>query len=692
MTLFDYLKKIDPDTLGKYLDDVFILTYEEGIELTYIYVKKLINRISAEKTLKLRWSKLNQKYKKAFLDNERIHLFRTCTGSGKTVTSVLWVKFIVQLSRKIEGFVILSAEYEHGTNEIERLLMNYGNRMDYIRFEGKNRLCKELKTPINKRGITIEYLMKNGISIMPFCENVCLSRSTCVYMGNCETVIAPIERGGIKNWIGVQHQLGNFLPIYLHHVGDIILVIDEDFTDAIKSHFIIGIPLIRKCKQFLKMVLEKEKIKLKDIGYNVFVTELLSLFEEFDRGIYDIGKEMDYDTICEMFDKIGEAKGLGRTYLDNINKCAYKYVKKELIQPFRFIFSNICSFIDNYALEMLYDYEIEDGHLEEWIRSAFYKKQEKMELTFLYYDKYVLIKLFGKENVRKIIINDATADKLILSYIIGDLEPIIEHNEDWIYENCEIRQLRKQVYDDRIRATRYALYPKSSFYHEATFNFLIKDLFAILDRHPKETILVVARDIKPELIKFALGYSLSEYIYNLKGTRIIFEEYPLSATNIYSDINIVVLLGRPDLPRAVIKRQGDLMGISPEIYRDLYTRNQMQQAMGRIFRGTKEKFVYILSGFNVKIKSKTIVYKSHSDLQKSLKEEIVKIKEAILKKKNIKLIKLHINKKKFLTNLECQKLFSITEYKATKMLSNLIKEKLLTTKRGKHNKILYFLK
>ncbi len=673
--IFHFLKNINPHELEKYLDDFWELSYEEGIELTYIYVKKLIKRISVEKEVKTRWIRLNEKYRKAFMDNERIHLFRTCTGSGKTVTSVLWVKFLIQLSDKIEGFVILSAEYEHGTNEIERIMLKHGNATKYVRFEGKNRLCKELSTVINKRGVTIEGLMKKGISIMPYCEDACISRSTCVYLGNCETVIAPIERGGIKNWIGVQHQLGNFLPIFLHHVGDIILIIDEDFTDAIKSHFLISIPLIHKCRQFLKMVLEKEKIKLQsDIAYNAFVKEMLSVFEEFERGIFDVGKKMNYEKLCESFDKINEAKGTDSLYLNRLNKCAFKYVKNELIEPFNFVFSRMCNFIDNYSLELLYDLEIEVGHIEQWIRSAFYKKQDKMLLTFLYYDKYVLIKLFGKDNIRKIIINDATANKLILKYIIGDQEPIIEHNEDWMYEKCEIRQLKKQVYDNRIKTTRYALYPKSSFYHKRTFDFLMDDLFAIIDRHPEETILVVARDIKPKHIKFADGYSLSEYIYNLKGTRVIFEDYPLSATNIYSDINIVVLLGRPELPRAVIKRQGDLMGISPEIYRDIYSRNQMEQAMGRIFRGNKQKYVYILSGFEVKKNVSIISYKSHSDLQKKLNNEQEQIEK---KKESIKIereLMDYLNKYKEITTKEYLNLIKVSYYKAQTLLKSFLKQ------------------
>ena len=106
-TIFKILKQINPLKLDEYLEDSWQLSYKEGIELTHHYIKKIIIGIPVDKNIKNRWLILNDKYRDAFLSNVRIHIFRTFTGSGKTVTSIMWAKFLTQLSSKIEGFVVL---------------------------------------------------------------------------------------------------------------------------------------------------------------------------------------------------------------------------------------------------------------------------------------------------------------------------------------------------------------------------------------------------------------------------------------------------------------------------------------------------------------------------------------------------------------------------------------------------------
>ncbi|KKN44920.1 hypothetical protein LCGC14_0688380, partial [marine sediment metagenome] len=134
--IFKILKEIDPLTLNNYTDDLWRLSKEEGIELTYIYVKKLINIIPTDKKSKDRWHKLNEKIRNIFLSHTRIHILRTNPGTGKTVTTIMWAKFLTILSPKIEGFVVLSTEYKHGTDEIERIIIKHGNQVNYVKFEG----------------------------------------------------------------------------------------------------------------------------------------------------------------------------------------------------------------------------------------------------------------------------------------------------------------------------------------------------------------------------------------------------------------------------------------------------------------------------------------------------------------------------------------------------------------------------
>ncbi|KKK82233.1 hypothetical protein LCGC14_2805440, partial [marine sediment metagenome] len=404
--------------------------------------------------------------------------------------------------------VVLSAEYEHGTDEIERIIVKHGNQVDFVRFEGKNRLCTQLNTKINKKGITIGILMKNGISISRYCENECKELKTCEYKCNCAQVIAPVEKGGIKNWIGVQHQIGYFLPIFMFHVGDIILVIDENFSDAIKEHHRYGIPLLNNNLNFLTKVL-KELNPNVDENYRYFVREFKKLLETFIKYIRMQLTELNYEIIGDILDNIDDSKGTDDNYTNKLNEQAFVYIKNGKIKPFKFIFGEICNFIDNY--EELLNSNYED--IDNWMKASFYKKQEKYEITFLYYDKCKLGGLFNRDNLAKLIINDATANKIELSYLIGDKEPIVEHNEDWMYENCEFHQLNKRVNTKKDR--RYAHYPKTSFMFEKTFFYLMGDLKVILERHKDEKVLVVARDINGKDIKFNGEIDLSDYIYTL---------------------------------------------------------------------------------------------------------------------------------------------------------------------------------
>ena len=704
LTILEQLKKINPLKLDEYLVDYFLLTYEEGIELTHYYVRKLINRILIDNTIKNRWLILNDKYRDAFLSSTRIHIFRTFTGSGKTVTSVMWVKFLTQLSSKIEGFVVLSSEYEHGTDEIEKIIVKHGNQVDYIRFEGKSRLCTQLYTKINKNGTTIRTLMKNGISIKKYCENKCPEYKTCIYIGNCQRIIKPIEQGGIKNWIGVQHQIGHFLPIFMYHVGDIIVVIDESFSDAIKEHHIYSKPLLTKNLEFLNKVIKDLKPNV-DENYRYFVEQFKMLLETFIRSLFKHLTELNYDKIGDILDNIDDSKGIDNQYIGKLNEQAFDYIKTGKMSPFKFIFGEICNFIDNYEELLSSNFE----NIEEWMRASFYKKQNKFEISFLYYDKCKLSALFNRDNLSKLIINDATANKLELSYLIGDKEPVIEHNEDWMYENCEFHQLKKPIhhYKDILTnkldsSRKYAHYVKSSMLYKNTFFHLINDLKAILERHKNEKVLVVAREIgeKKKDIKILEyingGIKLSDYIYTLGYNNVLFEDYPLSATNIYSDVNIVVLLGKPDLPNAVIKRQSALIGIEPRIYRDdIYSRRNMIQAIGRVLRGNNHKYVYILSGFDLKLNRPVKTYKSHTDLRNSLLSEIKIIEKKKEEKNEIDTLLKHIKRSKFITIKECEKLFTISEYKAKKLLENfenkkiLTKGKLQTNQKGR-TKIIYY--
>ncbi len=707
---FYQLKNINPLELDSYLEDIIILSKEEAIELTYIYIKKLIKEIKASKKEKDRWLKLNDEYRKAFLSIPRIHLFKTNTGSGKTVTSVMWIKFLTKLSSKIEGFVVLSPEYEHGTEEVEKIIKKFGQHYkhneDYVKIEGQKRLCKELKTQINDVGVTIGDLLGNGISITEFCENECSIYNVCNYIGNRKTILASKDKGGIKNWIGVHRQISYIIPIFLINVGDILVIIDENFTNAIKEHYEYNVPLLRNNVEFLTEMLKELKSDV-DKNYRYFLEDFKKLLEIFMQTIYKV-KQPDYELINDILDNINTTKGTDNAYIEMLNEQAYKLIKKGGIKPFKFIFSEICNYIDNYS-NFLRSYK-EEGNYEEvynWLKACFYRK--KFQISFLYYDKYKLGLIMGKDNLIKLIINDATANKYTLEYLLEDKEPVVEHIEEWEYENAEYHQLKKRVNynprkEDIGKNKEYAYYPKSSFLFKKTFFYLINNLKVILEKHKDEQVLVVAREIgkkKNELNKLKHingGIKLSDYILSNavnKYDNVLFDDYPLSGTNKYSDINVIVILGRPELPKAVINRESTLIRKDPEKFRNEFSRSSIIQAIGRIMRGNNHKYVYLLTGFSLepdlKLKKPIKTYKSHTDFQNSLLAEIKITNKKKEKENKINVLLKYIKKNKFITSKKYAEIHSFSPEYARKKLNQLVKKGFIKFRRVEKGKKRFYV-
>ena len=422
-----------------------------------------------------------------------------------------------------------------------------------------------------------------------------------------------------------------------------------------------------------------------DENYIYFVKEFKKLLETFIQSMFKHLTELNYSIIGDILDNIDDSKGTDNAYLEKLNDQAFKYIKNGKIAPFKFIFGGICNFIDNYEELLSSNYE----DIDNWMRASFYKKQNNYEITFLYYDKCKLSGLFNRDNLTKLIINDATANKVELGYLIGDKEPVIEHNEDWMYENCEFHQLNKRINSKKDRM--YAHYPKTSFKFEKTFFYLMGDLKAILERHKNEQVLVVARDIKGKNIKFNGGIDLSDYIYTLGYNNVIFEDYPLKGTNAYSDVNVVVILGRPELPASVIKRQSTLIGMEHDDYRKIYSTRSMIQAIGRILRGINRKYVYILTGFDLELNRPIKSYKSHTDLKNSLLAETKTIEKEKLEKLRYNIILKHIKKNKFVTIKCCEDLFKISNYKASMILKSFEKCGKLKSKKIERGKFVFYI-
>jgi len=660
--------------------------YKKTINFIHKKIKKEIDQHDAKDFEKLRWSILNDKYRDAILSKTRMHLFKTCTGSGKSVTSVLWAKYLsIYMSEIFEGFVVLSPQYKNGTNEIERIVNNHGEPVEYVRFEGKNRLCTERETKLNKKGIKVKDFIDNNISISKYCENACPMYGSCKYYINVHNIINSKEKGGIKNWIGAQHQINAILPIYLMHIDDIILIIDEDFTDAIKNEYQYTVPVLKQNKKFLELLLKELNVKEKDDPFRRFVDLFNKVIEIFLDDIYAIQQPfLRYELLIDMFEEMDIIKGIDDYVLNQLENKAFEYILKNIVSPFKFIYKEICNFIDNYMLED----PLENPNINEWIQSAIIKNK-KFQISLVYYDKFLLNKIFEKDNVRKVIINDATSEKLILDFLFKDTEKITEYNEDWMYENCEFYQLRKLRSGNDL-TNKFAHYPKSSFLHKETFRHLINDIKSIIYKHKDQKILIVAREIESKELSFE-KMSLSNYIASLGYDNCSFETYPLAGTNIYSDYDVVILLGRPELPQAVLKRQSILIGMDQKKYRKLYSRNSMIQGMGRIFRGSNHKYVYIITGFDLELNRPIIYYKSHTELQQTIGKYIKERENKNDKENKTTIILNYLKKNNNIDVSTCQKIIKVSNYKATKFLNLLFEKKILKKEIGERGKKNYYI-
>lgn len=373
-----------------------MIKYKKGIKLIHHHVENLIVDKYPLGNLKL--TILNNRYRDAFLGNDtRIYLFRNYASSTKNEINEMWIKFLTQLSSKIETFVVLSKDT---TKEDEkRILIKHLNQIGSIYSGNDNKSsCNQFNTEINSNELTIKKLMENNISIKEYCENECPEYNICIYLGSCQHITEPIRRGGFRKWIGIQNQLGHILPTYMFFMENIILFIDRNLSDMLKDHFSYSKSMIQKNLKFLDKILAEDN---NERSYRDFIEELKKLLEIFRKSLLKNSSKLDYLLIDAILNNINLLKEIGDTHIRKLNEQTYNYVKNGELELFSFIFGVICNFIDNYEnFRILNNRE----DVNNWLSTSLYKEDHK--ITFQYYDKCVFETNFKKDNLAKLIIND----------------------------------------------------------------------------------------------------------------------------------------------------------------------------------------------------------------------------------------------------------------------------------------------
>jgi len=671
------------------MDDSFTL-FPASSNSNYIYDKKLINKIyrliikdqkklKESPILKNQWQTITKLYRDILLSEEKYHIVRLPTGAGKTAGIIQWLIYIMKLTgnlstQGLDGIVLLGQEYENNVDEFERQIEKFTKEpVSYVRLEGKWRnCCNNPKSETYKTRIGTE-LIESGIQIgLPInyiCENCPYKNTECEYYENTSEIL---DKYGTKFWMGVSHQLNKFLLIFLKKAESVLLVIDENFENSIKNSFRLNIEMINENREFLQKVyhylLKEDKIKISGYTRISKKTGKETKIEPYDRT-----KKPDPFLLCDLFYlfkllRLLKKKINGRINLKELKdtleifesdnekllaeliRVAWILNNKKELKLSRFIYFDLLNLIQNYVHKK----KIDPKNLDKWLNSAIVriekkeqeeshykneegngKKQLNPYLSFVYYDVAEIYKLNEEGRIAKLIINDATASKRRIESLLGIKLKI--HEKNLTANEIEYHQLKIKVNNPRNPTQEYAWYYMKSLKVPSTIRNLYQDIKAIVDAFPeKAQILLISRKSENIYLKH-YGMYLWDYL-KLISPKLIFESYPLTSTNVYENIDVVIELGTPVLAEYVVERESNLLNENPEAIRQEYPRNSMLQGMGRIFRGTNKKYVFILSGIDLELKNPIINHNSHKELRKYMNEMAKRKAKSRIKDNKLKII------------------------------------------------------
>lgn len=638
------------------------------------------NATESEKLLKM-WSEVNKTYRNVFLNDKKVNLVKISTGAGKTANIIQWILYFLRYTMDFKltpqkiGIALLGQQYQQGVEEFQKQIEKFSNAefpVNFIKFEGKNKLCLYKNYPIFKKGEEI------GLSFSSKCKNCDKYDSDCPFYCNCRNLNPPTDN---CLCLTVSHQLNKYIPIWLKRLDKMIIIIDENFETAIKINEKIAPSHIKGNIRFIKKIIKSEnKRKSPDVLFiddiEVFLDILLALKEGID-------KEIDYKRLREALEM---SIYLERDVINRLEDRAWKILEKadeEGKNPYfkKFLFYHILSLVKNYH----YGYDkLNKEQVEIWLKRAIFTvkniKENKTHLSMVFFDYYGISALRNNDKIIKIIINDATASVEKLKSFFG--EELIIYEKTFYSCPITIKQLKKKWKGKYGREHSY--YPQSSLKQIPTLKLLIGVINAYMYAFPEiKKHLILSRNFSVNTKEQVI--LIKDYLKaNLVG-EFVWAYYPLAGTNEYEKFQSVIVLGTPDLSDGVIKRESDLMWLNtfnPDTYREETALNTILQGIGRIFRGEIHKYVLMLTGIDLNTEG---VELDTFPEQKTLIQYLTEIGD---KKRNKaketdfdKITKfMDSNGNKEITIKECMELFEISYKMAKKELNYLIAKKMLKIK------------
>jgi len=681
-----------------------------------------------------KWFKVNNVFYNVLPSDKKFHVIRLPTGVGKTANYIQWIIHIIHYTNNlkmdgIDTIVILAPDYDNAINEIEQQIFKFDKfNTDYKILEGKYRTCRYNNDVFINDGI------EAGLSINSICKKDSGCRDNCEFYQTITTIESP---SGIKFVITTQHQLIRYLPILLQKVNNMLLIIDENFENGIRTDFEIRLDVLLENIEFLKRVIAKKgrykKItveghyvkehtrKLRNgktitvlgkwrngYSYDRFIKsnpyytadlevllDLLLLFNDI------INEKIDYDKLQH---KIKNILYLEET-LELLNREGwYEYESKEVLPFKKFLFYQIKDFIDNYHFQK----EEKPKNLDKWLKHSIIRithtETKENYLSFKFYEQFKLINVINNDKIIQVINCDATASIRDIEILFN--QKVVEHYIPNLYTNkIHIYQIKQENYG-------YG-YPFALFYQQTigsinSFRNIESDIKETIEIFPDiNEILFISPEMKLRHFNRDLWNYLKEYV----SPKLICEHFGLVSTNRYENYIVVITLGTPVIGSIDNERESGLLGRDP-IERGMEkARNKIIQVIGRLFRGTHEIYAFIISGLDLKldlpinfiykyqeiINDRPIWRSAHKNWRKTMKElkktrgkEVrVKVKENTNYDIILDFLKENNNE---IESKDYMKLFDVSKPTALKYLQLLVKENKLKLKIvGQNNKFIYFL-
>lgn len=613
---------------------------------TFFHFNKKLNKIiydrirydqlnsgaSSEEIIK--WLKVNTEYFNAFNSDKKFHVFILPTGAGKTANFVQWVLYIIKHTanlkmRGIDSIIILAPNYGNAIDEIKQQIKKFDKfNTKYIILEGKWRTC--IYNPKNNPNVdkSISIALETGMSIKTICEKddgACRKSGDCKFYNDLNNIKSEY---GIKFIITTQHQLTKAIPL-MKNLKKILIIIDENFENAIRTDFDISLNELADNINFLKEFIKNEPMEGDLITVpryyrkeytrrNKKTNKITTISGKWiDAYLYRRKYTMDQYTIADLecllnlfvFLHNSIDKGIDYNKLENkmndilkfsdtlnlLNRRAWFVYKKKNELPLKsFLFYNIKNYIDEYIFQK---YNKTDN-LNNWLKNSIVRidntTTNSKYLAFKYFEQSKVERVVNSDKIIKILNTDATAS-------IKDIEILFNHKAEQhyvakLYSNTFYAYQLKQESQGGIYP--YALFPKRTINSLTSFNLLKKDIKGIVDAFDDiDNILLISREMIVRQYRMDLWKYLKQYV----SPKLVCEKYGLGSTNRYKDYIVVIALGTPLISSSDNEREAGLLGRDP-IERGLEKAiNTMKQGLGRLYRGTHDVYLFILSGLDLKL-------------------------------------------------------------------------------------------